>query len=159
MEKKNIVEFMKETDRMDIISALEETQKNDKKLMIKVKNIVSYLRNDIIKRFPEFDIVFEVPNSYLDYVATEFYNLSRKEIIFMLLKMEGAYAVIKVNDERYKLYNPAMAYIILTDLLARNKKFKLSYMRTGKKDFRFYTAENLLLLYKGCDNCKIRKIK
>lgn len=142
-----------------LLQAIENEEQQMRKLRIKVRNIVSYLRNDILKRFPEFKIVFETPNSYLEMDTVEFYGLTRKEIIYKLLTLDGAYAVIEYEGSRYKLYNPAMAYVVLTDLLDRNRRYKVSYMRTGKKDFRYYTNENLFLLYKGCENCKLRKIK
>lgn len=120
-------------------------------------NLASFLNNDYSKRYPELGVEFYVPNTHLLYDESEYEDLNRKEMIELMLSINGCYAVITWRENKYKLIDAKHAYDVCSEVLNINKGRKNSIRRSNKKDIKLLTALDVFERYKICG--RFRKLK
>ena len=120
-------------------------------------NNASFLNNDYSKRYPELGVEFYVPNTHLLYDESEYKDLSRNEMIELLLSIHGSYAVITWRENKYKLLDAKRAYNVCSEVLNINKGRKNSIRKSDKKDIKLLTPLDLFERYKK--HGRFRKMK
>ena len=66
-------------------------------------NLASFFNNDYPKKYPEVGVEFYVPNTHLMYDESEYENLTRREMIDLMLSIQGSYAIVTWRENKYKL--------------------------------------------------------
>ena len=137
-----------------------ENAKGKTSLERKVANLASFLHNDYPKLY-DLGVQFEISMQYLEEDFKEVYsNKSRYEMIKHLLSKYG-YGLLTTSEGTFKCTDPVILYDVCCGLNQKNKRFKISSARRKLKegkDFRFYDAENVYVIYKASGG-KSRKLK
>ena len=137
-----------------------ETSKKKTSISRTVENLASFLTNDYQKRY-HLGVHWEIDMNYIIDDFEDLYGgMSRKEMIRCMLDNYGA-GIIETEDAKYRCYDAYLLYEVCSGLNQKNKSLALSSKRRKAKegiDFRYYNADNVLVVYKGSGG-KIRKIK
>lgn len=120
-------------------------------------NLASFLSNDYGHKY-DIGVTWFIPNTHLEVDESEYENLSRREMIDLMLSLQGAYAIVTWRELSFKLIDAKRAYAICSEVLQINRVRKNSRKRTNKKDVALLTPLDVFERYKEVGG-RYRKVK